>query len=298
MQDRLEMFITLVRERHFGRAAEVLGVTQPTLSFGIRALEEQLGAPLVRRGSRYQGLTPEGERIYERALRIVAETRALKEDVHGASGEVSGQIRLGAVPTALTLAAELVSAAQKAHPKLRFRILSQTAGEIADGLGRLDLEAGLSYARPGDSELFDHVPLVEERSSLLVHQSHPMAKRRSVDWGEAASLQPCLLTPGMTNRAIVETRFAAVGVTISPAVDSNSILALTALVKLGDHAIILPERLARSLASGAPLTVVMIEDEAGDVGEPGRVGLLLPRRSAPPPSLVAFKEVALRLAKG
>ena len=102
----------------------------------------------------------------------------------------------------------------------------------------------------------------------------------------------------MTNRAIVETRFAAAGVTISPAVDSNSILALTALVKLGDHAIILPERLARSLASGAPLAVVAIDDEVGEASEPGRVGLLLPRRSAPPPSLVAFKQVAIRLAKG
>ncbi len=117
MQDRLEMLIALVREKHFGRAAETLGITQPSLSFGIRALEEQLGAPLVRRGSRYQGLTAEGERVYERALRIVAETRALKDDVRGAGGELTGLIRFGVVPTALPLAAELVAATQERHPE-------------------------------------------------------------------------------------------------------------------------------------------------------------------------------------
>jgi DNA-binding transcriptional LysR family regulator len=53
MLDKLEMFIALAKEEHFGRAAESLGVTQPTLSSGIKQLEEQLGVQLVFRGSRY-----------------------------------------------------------------------------------------------------------------------------------------------------------------------------------------------------------------------------------------------------
>ena len=62
MLAKLEMFIALAREQHFGRAAESLGITQPTLSMGIKQLEETLGVQLVRRGSRYGGLTPEGQR--------------------------------------------------------------------------------------------------------------------------------------------------------------------------------------------------------------------------------------------
>lgn len=58
MIDKLEMFIALANERHFGRAAEVCGVTQPTLSSAIRQLEEQLGVQLVFRGSRFRGLPP------------------------------------------------------------------------------------------------------------------------------------------------------------------------------------------------------------------------------------------------
>ena len=52
MIDRLEMFIALAQARHFGRAAEAVGVAQPTLSAAIRQLEESLGVLLVRRGSR------------------------------------------------------------------------------------------------------------------------------------------------------------------------------------------------------------------------------------------------------
>ena len=65
MIDKLEMFIALANERHFGRAAETCRVTQPTLSSAIRQLEDQLGVQLVFRGSRFQGLTPEGQRVLD-----------------------------------------------------------------------------------------------------------------------------------------------------------------------------------------------------------------------------------------
>ena len=76
MIDKLEMFIALAQERHFGRAAEACGVTQPTLSSAIRQLEDQLGVQLVFRGSRYQGLTPEGQRVLDWGRRIVGDMRA------------------------------------------------------------------------------------------------------------------------------------------------------------------------------------------------------------------------------
>ena len=81
MIDKLQMFIALAKERHFGRAAEACGVTQPSLSSAIRQLEEQLGVQLVHRGSRFQGLTPEGKRVLERSLKIVGDVRALRDEM-------------------------------------------------------------------------------------------------------------------------------------------------------------------------------------------------------------------------
>ena len=69
MIDKLEFILALAREQHFGRAAETCGVTQPTLSAGVKQLEEQMGVLLVNRGSRFQGFTPEGERVLDWARR-------------------------------------------------------------------------------------------------------------------------------------------------------------------------------------------------------------------------------------
>ncbi|MEC9462732.1 MAG: LysR family transcriptional regulator, partial [Pseudomonadota bacterium] len=84
MIDKLEFFIALARQQHFGRAAEECGITQPTLSAAIRQLEEQLGVVLVVRGSRFLGLTPEGQRVLEWARRIVGDTRTMREEMRAA----------------------------------------------------------------------------------------------------------------------------------------------------------------------------------------------------------------------
>ena len=62
---QLAYLIALAREKHFGRAALAAHISQPTLSASIRALEEELGAPIVERGHRFNGLTAEGELVLE-----------------------------------------------------------------------------------------------------------------------------------------------------------------------------------------------------------------------------------------
>ena len=70
MIEKLELLLALAKERHFGRAAEACGVTQPTMSTSLKQLEEILGVMLVQRGSRFQGFTPEGERTLDWARRL------------------------------------------------------------------------------------------------------------------------------------------------------------------------------------------------------------------------------------
>ena len=77
MIDKLEFLLALAQEQHFGRAAEACGVSQPTLSAGIKQLEDTLGVLLVQRGSRFHSFTPEGERVLDWARRIVGDSRAL-----------------------------------------------------------------------------------------------------------------------------------------------------------------------------------------------------------------------------
>src|SRR5262245_18053627 len=105
MIDKLDFILALARERHFGRAAEVCGVTQPTLSAGVKQLEDQSGVLLVNRGSRFQGFTAEGELVLDWARRIVGDTLAMREEIKSLRLGLSGQLRLAAIPTALAMIA-------------------------------------------------------------------------------------------------------------------------------------------------------------------------------------------------
>ncbi len=83
MIEKLELLLALSRERHFGRAAEACGISQPTLSSAVKSLEDQLGVLIVERGSRFRGFTPEGERVLDWARRIVSDARTMRQEIDG-----------------------------------------------------------------------------------------------------------------------------------------------------------------------------------------------------------------------
>src|SRR5262249_35942448 len=130
MIDKLEYLMALARERHFGRAADACGVTQPTLSAGIKQLEETLGVLLVQRGSRFIGLTSEGERTLDWAKRIVGDSRAMRQEISTLKHGLAGRLKIAAVPTALAMIAAITTPYRARHPNVRFTILSRTSIEI------------------------------------------------------------------------------------------------------------------------------------------------------------------------
>src|SRR5215813_379362 len=126
MLDKLEFLLLLARERHFGRAAEAAGVTQPTLSSAIKSLEESLGTALVERGSRFRGFTPEGERVLEWARRLVGDARTMRQELQSLKNDLSGYLRIGAIPTTLPFAPSLTVPFHERFPKVRISVFSAT----------------------------------------------------------------------------------------------------------------------------------------------------------------------------
>ena len=238
---QLRYLIALARERHFSRAAEACAVTQPTLSARIRQLEEELGAPLVSRGQRFHGLTPEGERVLRWARRIVEDWDGLRDDLAVGDGGPEGRLTLGVIPSALPVVAPLVGALRARWPKVRFQILSQASARIARALEAFEIDAGLTYLDEAAAPFLTR-PLYAERYRLFVAQDHPLAGRASIGWAEAAAQPLCALTPDMRNRRIIDAAFAEAGAAPVPEVESNSMIALCALVRTGGFCAALPER--------------------------------------------------------
>lgn len=282
MIDRLSMFMVLAREQHFGRAAEVLGITQPSLSSAIKALEEQLGVQLVRRGSRYQGLTPEGERVLDWARRIVGDARAMQAEMEASRRGVTGLLRLGVIPTAMPRIAELTGPFLRRHPNAGVSILSRSSDEICEQIEALELDAGVTYL---DSE-----PLGRTQSRRLYRETYCLVSRDEdsgpVGWAEAAGRPLCLLTPDMQNRRIVTRHLLEAGANAMPRVESTSMLAILSHVARGEWAAILPQSLAR----GLPLPEGVTSRDLP--GEGHMVGLVTARREPHPPLVEALLKAA------
>ena len=223
MIDKLELLLALAKERHFGRAAEACGVTQPTMSTSLKQLEEILGVMLVQRGSRFQGFTPEGERTLDWARRIVGDTRAMRQEINSLKDKLSGEIRLAAIPTVLGMVAQLTTPFRARHPDVRFQIQSCTSAEVLGLLENLEVDAGLTYIENEPIGKVRTIPLYNESYRLLTAPDAMFGDRKQVTWKEVGQVPLCLLTPDMQNRRIIDRALTSVGAEAMPTLTSNSL---------------------------------------------------------------------------
>ena len=293
MIDKLEFVLALARERHFGRAAEACGVTQPTLSAGLKSLEEALGILIVQRSSRFQGFTPEGERVLDWARRIVGDAKAMRQEIDTLKRGLAGQVRIAVIPTALPMVARLTMPFRAAHPGVRFTVLSRTSGEILTLLDNLEIDAGLTYLENEPVGQVRTVPLYDERYRLLTQRDGEFGGRSSVTWAEVGQLALCLLTPDMQNRRIIDQMLRRSGIEPDPMLVSNSTIVLVSHVRTGEWSTILPPILAAGVGLSDEVLSIPIVDP--DIAH--SVGLVVPYREPTTPLVSALVVEARRLAR-
>jgi len=293
MIDKLEFIIALAREEHFGRAAETCRVSQPTLSAGIKYLEDMFGVLLVQRGSRFRGFTTEGERVLEWARRIVGDARAMRQDVDALKRGLVGHLRIAAIPTALAMSAMLTTPYRAKHPEVRFTILSRTSIQILSMIENLEVDAGLTYLDNEPLGRVKSVTLYQEEYRLLTSSSAPLGDRDQVTWAEVAKIPLCLLTPDMQNRRILDGLLRLAGSEPAPTLESNSVIVLFAHVRSGRWATIMPAKLAETLGLTDNVRSIPIVDPLVTHA----VGLVVPDREPTTPLITALLAEARQLAK-
>jgi DNA-binding transcriptional LysR family regulator len=292
MIDKLEYLMTLAREQHFGRAADACGVTQPTLSAGIKQLEARLGVLLVQRGSRFIGLTPEGERTLDWARRIVGDTRSMRQEITALRHGLTGQLRIAAVPTALAMVSALTTPFRMRHPNVQFTVLSRTSVEVLALLENLEIDAGITYLDNEPLGRVSSVPLYRENYRLLTAVDAPLGERDQVTWAEVARVPLCLLTPDMQNRRIIDRLLRNTGVEPHITLESDSMILLYSHVRTGRWASVMPARLAVTLGLTDVLrSIPIVEPESTQA-----IGLVLPPREPMTPLNAALMAEARRVA--
>jgi len=275
----LRLLVALSEHRHFARAADACGLSQPALSARIRRLETALAVPLIHRGKRFEGFTPDGDRALVWARRILSECSGLVEDVRSGEGGPHGLLRLGVVPSATPYAGQLSGAVAARFSGVQTQILSLSSKAIVTALNEFDLDAGITYGggrASGGPDLTGDGhwhPLFDETYCLVARPDLVETPNGEISWGDAARLPMCLLTPDMQNRRIIDEAFRQVGALPEIRLEANSFNAILAMVRAYPFATILPR-----LQVEAGVTDDL---KVWDMGEPETsrsIGLWIPKR--------------------
>ncbi len=278
---QLSYVLAVVDEGTFTRAAEVLRVAQPSLSQGIRALENELGTELFLRQARPVRLTAAGEALIEparRAVRDVATARAAVEAVRGLD---AGHLDLVSLPTlSIDPVADIVGRFRRAHPAVEVRLLEPD-----------DDASVASLVRSGACELGAcEVPLADV-SGLAIHELAeqrylavlpPGAGRRPrrLSIAELADL-PLITTPrGTSTRRVLEQALERAGLTARIAVETEHRESLVPLVLAGAGAALVPDILATAAREQGAMTLSLDDPISRRVGLIHRDGPLSPAAAA------------------
>lgn len=231
--------VAVARERHFARAAAACHVSQPTLSAGLRKLEEELGMPLVIRGHRFLGLTPEGERVLSWARQIIADYESLKQDLSTSDDALFGTLKLASIPATLPSLPHLITPFCARHQGVNVQVQSLSSIAIQRALDDFEIDAGVTY--------LDNEPLRRVRCHHLYREGYVFitqairaGRRKTMSWAEAAAAPLCLLSRDMQNRRIIDQIFEGVGVAPRARIETNSFGCILSHVRSGEWSSIVP----------------------------------------------------------
>jgi len=271
---QLQYIVALSQESHFGRAADRCNVSQPSLSSAVKQLEYTLGVPIVMRGRRFLGFTPEGERIVDWAKRVTAQRDAMLVELSMMKNNLEGRIRIGAMPNSSPVLPLFSKALTERHPGVDIDIRFLGMDEMRQQINSFALDVGITYMNEESLADLKSMPAYVERLSLLVPEESEWASLETISWEDASELPLCLLDKSMHERRIVDEAFARAKRTPSVIVTaSDSILNLIFHVMFAGLVTVVPSHFARLPGRlpgtvAIPLTHPQIEREVGLVWSP------------------------------
>ena len=177
----LRYFLTIAREGSITNAANVLHVTQPTLSRQIHDLEEELGQRLFVRGSRNMSLTAEGMILRKRAEEIISMVDKTEAEFHSMSNVVSGDIYIGGGETeAVKLIAQIVCELRTAYPEIHYHLYSGNAEDVTERLDKGLLDFGL-LIQPADISKYEYFNIpARDTWGVIMRKDIPLAKKETI----------------------------------------------------------------------------------------------------------------------
>ncbi|MGY2197835.1 LysR family transcriptional regulator [Pseudomonas gingeri] len=240
----LRAFVEVVRQGGFSQAAEVVSLTQSTVSKAVKTLEDELGTPLLNRIGHRSELTAAGEIAYRRALVLLAERNDLIAELDELRGLKRGVLRIGLPPVGSgALFAAMFAAYRSRYPAIDIELVEHGSKKLNECLqaGEVDLAALLV---PIDEE-FEYQEVRSEPLMVLMPRSHPLAGNKTVDFARLAPSPFILFEAGFALNRIILTACERRGVVPRITARSAQVDFIVDLVAAGLGVAFLPRMLAQ-----------------------------------------------------
>lgn len=217
---QLEYFTAVCQERHFSRAADKLGISQPNLSLQIKALEQELGVKLFDRIGKRIMVTPAGEALYRHSCGVLTNVKNAYDELAEIHHSAGGKLSIGIIPSYLDdwLTPFLIDFHQKFRG-VTLRVLSSL--DIAKLVLETTVDVGIGLIPEVSSQL-TVVPLYREEYGLVVSEQHPLARRESVSIYEFKTLPIVLYPHGAWGRDVIETACRQHGFGLNVVIETTS----------------------------------------------------------------------------
>jgi LysR family hydrogen peroxide-inducible transcriptional activator len=255
----MRYIVALARERHFGKAAEVCHVSQPTLSVALKKVEGQLGAALFERAATDVRITALGERIVAQARRVLEEAVRLEEIAGTAGDPMTGPLRVGVIYTiAPYLLPKLVPALHQHAPAMPLFLKEDFTANLIPALkaGELDvIVIALPFAEPG----LVAQAVYDEPFRVVVPANHSWAKRVDVKAGELDGQNLLLLGQGNCFRDQVLESCPRLNApdALAHSLEGGSLETIRYMVASGAGVAVMPSTAADPLIDNEPMVKVL-----------------------------------------
>lgn len=257
----LRMFATVVQIGSFSRAAEVLNISQPAISKGVRDFELQAGCRLLNRTPKGVVPTAEGLALSRHAETLFAVERAAEEELSALRGLHNGSLRIGASTTIATyMIARYLGAFHRAHPRVDLHLVSTNTRDVAGQMAAQDIDIGLVEG-PIEERNIIAEPWRTDVMKLIVAPDHPFAStKESIDPRQLASEVLILREPGSGSREVVAQALAAHGIESLRTLEIGSTAAIKQAVAAGLGVSIVSAVSVRDQIQLGHLTIVAMRD--------------------------------------
>ena len=240
----LQAFLAVAESNSFSRAAEQLHLTQPAVSKRIATLEAQIGARLFDRIGRRVTLTEAGQVLLPRARQILVMVDDSRRALINLEGQVAGSLTLATSHhVGLHRLPPLLKDYTHTHPEVRLDLRFLDSEQAYQGVLDGELEIAVVTLSPHPDPQLDVVPLWNDRLCFVCAPDHPLTRHGRLTLPDLCRYDAVLPGPMTFTRSLIESRFAAAGLSLSVGLSTNYLETLKMMASIGLGWSLLPERL-------------------------------------------------------